>query len=134
MTTHLLCAQSPEHDAGITRAKTYVAGSDKHILAGFFVSSVNEWKMKQERVLVLTPSSYYRVAYDHKTGKIDHYHKSPLEELRVIEKTLTSMKVYTRTQVSPLLMRAGCMKRHSVLLNRLVLLVDRMEIALLASG
>jgi len=89
---------SPEHDAGITRAKTYVAGSDKDVLAGFFVYSVNEWKLKQERVLVLTPTSYYRVAYDHKTGKIDHYHKSSLDELRVVEKTVGSIKVYTRKQ------------------------------------
>ena len=98
-TRHLAASQSPEHEAGIDRAKRHFAGSDSDVLCGFFVSSVNEWKVKQERVLVLTPSSYYRVAYDHKTGKIDHYHKSPLDDLRVVEKTANGIKVYTRKQV-----------------------------------
>ena len=38
---------SPDHRAGIERAKKYVEGSDKDFLAGFFVMSINEWKVSQ---------------------------------------------------------------------------------------
>ena len=47
-------------------------GSDKDFLAGFFVMSINEWKVSQPRVLILTRSAYYRVTYNPKNGKIDH--------------------------------------------------------------
>ena len=76
---------------GIKRAKTYIAGADKDVLAGFFVHSINEWRVKQSRVLVLSRSAYYRVSYNAKNGKIDHYHKTPLEKLRVLEKTCAGL-------------------------------------------
>ena len=38
---------SPDHRAGIERSKKYVEGSDKDFLAGFFVMSINEWKVSQ---------------------------------------------------------------------------------------
>ena len=90
--------QSTEHEAGITRAKTYVQGSDKDVLCGFFVSSINEWKIAQPRVLVISQSAYYRVTYSQKHGRIDHYQKTPLSKLRVFEKTPTGLKVYTTEQ------------------------------------
>ena len=89
---------TPDNRAGIDRAKTYVQGSDKDYLAGFFVSSVNEWKVSQPRVIILTQTAYYRVTYNPKNGKIDHYHKTSLDKLRVLEKTLTGFKVYTTEQ------------------------------------
>eukprot|EP00908_Phaeocystis_cordata_P007947 Transcript_18618.p2 GENE.Transcript_18618~~Transcript_18618.p2 ORF type:complete len:525 (+),score=260.72 Transcript_18618:119-1576(+) len=89
---------TPDNRAGIDRAKTYVQGSDKDYLAGFFVSSINEWKVSQPRVIILTQTAYYRVTYNPKNGKIDHYHKTSLEKLRVLEKTLTGLKVYTTEQ------------------------------------
>lgn len=87
-----------EQAAGIERAKTYVQGSDKDVLCGFFVSSINEWKISQARVLVVTQSAYYRVTYSHKYGRIDHYHKTPMGKLRVLEKTATGIKVYLTEQ------------------------------------
>ena len=87
-----------EQAAGIERAKTYVQGSDKDVLCGFFVSSINEWKIAQPRVLVITHTAYYRVTYSHKYGRIDHYHKTPLSKLRVIEKTAVGLKIYLTEQ------------------------------------
>jgi hypothetical protein len=91
-------AQSPEHEQGITRAKTYVQGSDKDVLCGFFVSSINEWKVAQPRVIVISRTAYYRVTYSQKHGRIDHYQKTALSKLRVFEKTPTGLKVYTTDQ------------------------------------
>ena len=97
--------------AGIQRAKTYVQGSDKDVLCGFFVSSINEWKLSQPRVLVLSRTAYYRVTYSHKYGRIDHYHKTPLNKLRVFEKTATGMKVCWRARrLKPGLARAAAHK------------------------
>ena len=73
-------------------------GSDKDFLAGFFVMSINEWKVSQPRVVILTRSAYYRVTYNPKNGKIDHYHKTTLDKLRVLEKTATGLKVYLTEQ------------------------------------
>ena len=87
-----------EQTAGVERAKTYVAGSDKDVLCGFFVSSINEWKLSQPRVIVLSRTAYYRVTYSHKTGRIDHYHKTPLQKIRVLEKTATGLKVFLTEQ------------------------------------
>ena len=70
-------------------------GSDKDVLCGFFVSSINEWKISQARVLVVTQSAYYRVTYSHKYGRIDHYHKTPMGKLRVLEKTATKIEGLT---------------------------------------
>jgi hypothetical protein len=90
----------PDHRAGIERAKKYVEGSDKDFLAGFFVMSINEWKVSQPRVVILTRSAYYRVTYNPKNGKIDHYHKTTLDKLRVLEKTVTGLKVYLTEQAA----------------------------------
>ena len=90
--------QTADQAAGVTRAKTYVQGSDKDVLCGFFVNSINEWKIAQPRVIVLTHSAYYRVTYSHKYGRIDHYHKTPLNKLRVLEKTATGIKIYLTEQ------------------------------------
>ena len=84
---------------GVKRAKTYIAGADKDVLAGFYVSSINEWRVKQPRVLVLSRSAYYRVSYNAKNGKIDHYHKTPLEKLRVLEKTSAGLNTVHSTAV-----------------------------------
>lgn len=67
----------------MTRAKTYIDGSDKTVFAAFYVSSINEWKIAQPRVLVLSEKAYYRVQYTHKTGAIDHYHKTELTKSRL---------------------------------------------------
>jgi hypothetical protein len=89
---------SPDHRAGIERSKKYVEGSDKDFLAGFFVMSINEWKVSQPRVVILTRTAYYRVTYNPKNGKIDHYHKTTLDKVRVLEKTVTGLKVYLTEQ------------------------------------
>jgi len=87
---------TPEQEAGIQRCKTYIP--DKEVLAGFSVSSINEWRVSQPRVLVLTRDAYYRVKYEPKSGKVEHYHKTALAELRLLEKTLTGVKVYLGSQ------------------------------------
>ena len=89
---------APEHAAGVARAKTYVAGSDKDVLAGFFVMSLNEWKLQQPRALVLSKTAYYRVTYSHKTGRIDHYHKTPFSKFRVVEKKDSGLKIFLTEQ------------------------------------
>ena len=68
------------------------------MLAAVFVSSINEWKVAQPRVLVLSNSAYYRVTYNPKNGKIDHFNKTGLEKIRVLEKTVTGLKVYLSEQ------------------------------------
>ena len=88
----------PDHAVGVERAKTYVQGSDREVLAGFYVQSINEWRMYQQRVIVVTRSAYYRVTYSPKHGRIDHYQKTPLQKLRVLEKTEKGLKVYTTEQ------------------------------------
>ena len=62
-----------------------MTGSDKDFLGGFFVMSINEWKVSQPRVVILTRTAYYRVTYNPKNGKIDHYHKTTLD--KVLENT-----------------------------------------------
>ena len=59
-----------EQEAGVNRAKTYFQGSDAGILCGFFVNSINEWKLAQPRVLIISQTMLYRATYSHKTGKI----------------------------------------------------------------
>ena len=54
--------------------------------------------MVQPRILVLSKTAYYRVHYTHKKGQIDHYHKTPLEKLRVVEKTANGVKVFLTEQ------------------------------------
>jgi hypothetical protein len=34
------------------------------VIAGFCVTSINEWRVSQPRVLVLTRNAYYRVKYE----------------------------------------------------------------------
>lgn len=68
------------------------------MVAGFCVSSINEWRVSQPRVLVLTRSAYYRVKYEPQTGKVEHYKKTPLSELRALENTVTGLKVYLKSQ------------------------------------
>ena len=87
-----------EQKAAVERAKTYISGSDSGVLAAVFVSSINEWKVAQPRVLVLSNSAYYRVTYNPKNGKIDHFNKTGLEKIRVLEKTVTGLKVYLSEQ------------------------------------
>ena len=82
----------PEHEAGIARAMKYVP--DDEVLAGFFVNSINEWRVAQPRMLVLSRTAYYRVAYNPRRGNIDHYHKTPLMQLKVIEKTPFGLKFF----------------------------------------
>ena len=99
-----------DQEAGMKRCKTYVP--EQPALAAFYVSSVNEWKLLQPRVLVLTSSSYFRVKYDQKSGKaehrrrtirqsrlkrrhssplaackVEHYRKTPLRDVLSLEKT-----------------------------------------------
>eukprot|EP00322_Chrysochromulina_rotalis_P013719 CAMPEP_0115847016 /NCGR_PEP_ID=MMETSP0287-20121206/10160_1 /TAXON_ID=412157 /ORGANISM="Chrysochromulina rotalis, Strain UIO044" /LENGTH=720 /DNA_ID=CAMNT_0003300827 /DNA_START=26 /DNA_END=2186 /DNA_ORIENTATION=- len=83
---------------GIERATTYVSGTDREVLGGFAVSQFNDIGMKQQRILVLSRSAYYRVTYSSKTQRIDHYHKTPLNKLRVVEKTVTGVKIYLTEQ------------------------------------
>lgn len=71
---------------------------DRDVIAGFYVMSINEWRVSQPRVLVLTRNAYFRIKYDPQAGKVEHYHKTPLPELRALEKTLTGLKVYLKTQ------------------------------------
>ena len=54
--------------------------------------------ISQPRVIVISRTAYYRVTYSHKHGRIDHYHKTPLNKLRVFEKTATGLKVYLTEQ------------------------------------
>ena len=93
---------SEEHQAAINRAKTYIrsaSSSPDDVLCGFFVTSLNEWRISQPRVIVVARTAYYRVSYDPKSGKIDHYHKGPLSTLRVLEKTATNgVKFYLTVQ------------------------------------
>ena len=84
--------------AGVQRAKTYVQGSDKDVLGGFMVSSINEWKIAQPRILVISRTAYYRVTYSQKHQRIDHYHKTPLNQLRVFERTNTGLKIFLTQQ------------------------------------
>jgi len=85
-----------DQEAGMKRCKTYVP--EQPALAAFYVSSVNEWKLLQPRVLVLTPSSYFRVKYDQKSGKVEHYRKTPLRDVLSLEKTADGLKIYLRGQ------------------------------------
>ena len=68
------------------------------VIGAFFVNSINEWRVAQPRVIVLSRTAFYRVSYNPKNGKIDHYNKTPLEKLRVLEKTVTGLKVYLTEQ------------------------------------
>ena len=52
----------------------------------------------QPRVLILSKTAYYRVSYNAKNGRVDHYHKTPLQQLRVLEKTATGLKVFLTEQ------------------------------------
>jgi len=85
-----------EQKAAIKRSWQYVP--DKDVYAGFAVNSINEWRVSQSRVLILSKSAYYRVSYNAKNGKVDHYHKTPLQQLRVLEKTTTGLKVFLAEQ------------------------------------
>jgi len=85
-----------DQEAGMKRCKTYVP--EQPALAAFYVSSVNEWKLLQPRVLVLTSSSYFRVKYDPKSGKVEHYRKTPLRDVLSLEKTADGLKIYLRGQ------------------------------------
>ena len=87
-----------ELSTGVSRAKTYVQGSDKQVLTAFSVSSINEWKMYQKRILVVSRTAFYRVAYNPKKGQIDHYHMTKLSGIRVFEKTLTGLKIFLTEQ------------------------------------
>ena len=49
-------------------------------------------------MLVLSTTAYYRVFYNPKNSKIDHYHKTPLSQLRVLEKTSKGLKVFLTHQ------------------------------------
>ena len=105
-----------DQEAGMKRCKTYVP--EQPALAAFYVSSVNEWKLLQPRVLVLTSSSYFRVKYDPKSGKVEHcrstirqsrlkrhhspslvgckvehYRKTPLRDVLSLEKTAGGRKI-----------------------------------------
>ena len=55
-------------------------------------------QVSQPRVVILTRTAYYRVTYNPKNGKIDHYHKTTLDKVRVLEKTVTGLKVYLTEQ------------------------------------
>ena len=43
----------------------------KDMLCGFYVSSINEWKLHQPRYLLLSKTAFYRATYSHKSGKVE---------------------------------------------------------------
>ena len=70
----------------------------KDMLCGFYVSSINEWKLHQPRYLLLSKTAFYRATYSHKSGKVEDYTTIKLSKLRVIEKTASGLKLYLTEQ------------------------------------
>ena len=62
--------QHTDLKTAIERSKVHV--TDKDVIAAFHVSSINEWGIAQQRVLVLSKTTLYRVNFDAKAGKARH--------------------------------------------------------------
>jgi len=87
-----------ELNDAISRAKTYVSGNDRDLLCAWGVMQYNDIMIKQQRILVLSRTAFYRVAWSAKTQRVDHYHKTELKKLRVVEKTANGLKAYLTEQ------------------------------------
>ena len=87
----------PEQRSSMELALTHVRttyNSPSEVLCAFVVSSINEWRVPQARVLVITTTAYYRVAVNAKSSKIDHAHRTPHMKVAGLERTPTGLRVY----------------------------------------
>mmetsp|Transcript_51249 Transcript_51249/g.111408 ORF Transcript_51249/g.111408 Transcript_51249/m.111408 type:complete len:297 (+) Transcript_51249:1419-2309(+) len=91
------CAWSEgERAEALRRCVQYVGGlakPDESTLLAWPVVSVNEWGMHQERVLVITSLSLYRVAYKPSRASVSHYARTPLAAIRKCERGAAAFKV-----------------------------------------
>jgi hypothetical protein len=87
-----------ELNDAISRAKSYVSVNDRDLLCAWGVMQYNDIMIKQQRILVLSSTAFYRVAWSAKTQRVDHYHKTELKKLRVVEKTANGLKAYLTEQ------------------------------------
>ena len=55
--------------------------------------SINEWGTQQLRTIVLTSHAVYRVAFSGKKGSIDHYSRTSLGSVKLIERGRHAFKV-----------------------------------------
>ena len=74
----------PEEQEIMNRCGHYISGllaQPARVVGSWSLLAVNEWSRKQQRVLVLTTRSIFRVTFDRKHNKIESYKETALENV-----------------------------------------------------
>jgi len=89
-------ATDTEQTEAVRRTLQYVSGLKKkgeQLFGGWAVVSVNEWGIQQDRVLVVSSHSLYRVAFHSSRGSVSHYARTSLANIRRVERGVAAFKV-----------------------------------------
>eukprot|EP00163_Fabomonas_tropica_P017660 TRINITY_DN3137_c2_g1_i10.p1 TRINITY_DN3137_c2_g1~~TRINITY_DN3137_c2_g1_i10.p1 ORF type:complete len:213 (+),score=47.67 TRINITY_DN3137_c2_g1_i10:195-833(+) len=79
----------------INRCRDLLIQADESFLKGWVVLSINQWDQEQERILLLTNKAYYRVKFDFAKDQVEHHERTPLREIRFIQKGYFKVSKYT---------------------------------------
>jgi hypothetical protein len=86
----------------LVRVSNYLSGlcqSGESVLKAWHVTSINEWGVRQERVLLLTNLSYFRVKFDRASQKITKHVRIAMNEVtKVALEGLSTMVVLSSAQ------------------------------------
>eukprot|EP00298_Acanthocystis_sp_HF-20_P009519 c18357_g1_i1.p1 GENE.c18357_g1_i1~~c18357_g1_i1.p1 ORF type:complete len:211 (+),score=61.34 c18357_g1_i1:44-634(+) len=88
----------------IRNSNLAIVPEDEKFIAGWILISINKWDQEQERILLLTSKAIYRVKYLFDTHQVDHFKRSSLTEITILQKgyiyggttngTLYGMRLY----------------------------------------
>eukprot|EP01006_Ploeotia_vitrea_P038913 TRINITY_DN66286_c5_g4_i1.p1 TRINITY_DN66286_c5_g4~~TRINITY_DN66286_c5_g4_i1.p1 ORF type:complete len:314 (+),score=187.96 TRINITY_DN66286_c5_g4_i1:95-943(+) len=65
--------------------KELIEDDDEKLVKGWDIVFHNSVGKEQERLLIATTKALYRVKYDYKEGKVDHFERMDLKNIQVIE-------------------------------------------------
>eukprot|EP00002_Diphylleia_rotans_P023418 TRINITY_DN4607_c0_g3_i2.p1 TRINITY_DN4607_c0_g3~~TRINITY_DN4607_c0_g3_i2.p1 ORF type:complete len:287 (+),score=70.26 TRINITY_DN4607_c0_g3_i2:79-939(+) len=78
-------ARLVEHKEALRRCMAYCARVDEKLIKGYIVTSINEWGIEQERVLLISDKCLYRLKYVYETQSVERCARMPFGEIFRIE-------------------------------------------------
>eukprot|EP00002_Diphylleia_rotans_P033733 TRINITY_DN7204_c0_g1_i1.p1 TRINITY_DN7204_c0_g1~~TRINITY_DN7204_c0_g1_i1.p1 ORF type:complete len:265 (+),score=55.57 TRINITY_DN7204_c0_g1_i1:53-847(+) len=69
----------------IRRCMAYVSQDGEFLLKGYAVTSLNEWAVEQERILLVSDRAYYRIKYEYASHSVVRCRRTPLSDIVEIQ-------------------------------------------------
>ncbi|KAG9395642.1 Inositol phosphatase [Carpediemonas membranifera] len=99
---------------GINHCRQILVPTKGEFRKGFVLISINQFNIEQERVVLLTKKSYWRVKYNFDTKSIERSEETPLSEVTHIEKGYFKYPKLSLTKVFDV----GAQKQYGVRIYR----------------